>query len=139
MGPTGPALGTKLAGDHAHQAPAVCRRQKGNVVSFEPLVGGWNHLVLRWQVHPELDAVEQATADNELLRWSLQDASTCGHPLRGTIGDETTTTLGVLVSEGSVDHVGHRLEPAVRVPGGSLRLTRRIVDLTHLVHVDKGV
>ena len=43
------------------------------------------------------------------------------------------------MGEGSLDHVGHRLEAPVRVPGGSLRLTGRVVDLTHLVHVHEGV
>src|ERR1035437_2126785 len=38
-----------------------------------------------------------------------------------------------------IDHVGHRLEPAVRVPGCSLGLTRCIVDLPHLVHVHERV
>ena len=41
--------------------------------------------------------------------------------------------------EGAVDHVGHGLEAAVRVPGGALGLARRVLDLAHLVHVDERV
>ena len=41
--------------------------------------------------------------------------------------------------EDAVDDVGDGLEPAVRVPRGALGLTRRVLDLTHLVHVDERV
>ena len=85
--------------------------------------------------------MEQPTGDDEILGRGLdvEDASTGRHPLGRPVGDEATTSLGVLVGEGPVDHVGHRLEPAMRVPRGSLRLTRGVVDFAHLVHVDERV
>ncbi len=52
---------------------------------------------------------------------------------------ETASALGVLVGEGPVDHVRDRLESTMRVPRCSLRLSGRVVHLTHLVHVDEGV
>ena len=43
------------------------------------------------------------------------------------------------VLEDAVEHVGHGLEAAVRVPGRALRLARRVLDLAHLVEVDERV
>ena len=41
--------------------------------------------------------------------------------------------------KGAVDHVGHRLKAAVWVPGGAFGLTRAVLDLTHLIHVNEGI
>ncbi|MPN05245.1 hypothetical protein SDC9_152495 [bioreactor metagenome] len=41
--------------------------------------------------------------------------------------------------ERAVDDVGDRLEAAVRVPVGAPGLTRGVLDLAHLVHVDERV
>ena len=62
-----------------------------------------------------------------------------GHPLGGAVGDQSAAAVGVLVGEGPVDHVGDGLEAAVGVPGGSLGLAGRVVDLAHLVHVHERV
>jgi hypothetical protein len=43
------------------------------------------------------------------------------------------------VPEYAVDQVREGLEAAVRVPGRALGLARRVLDLTHLVHVDERV
>jgi hypothetical protein len=43
-----------------------------------------------------------------------------GHPLRVAVGDQPAAAVGVLMLEGAIDHVGDRLEPTVRVPGGPL-------------------
>ena len=53
--------------------------------------------------------------------------------------DHPATTVRILVQERAVDHVGDGLESAMRMPRGALRLTRGVVDLAHLVHVDKRV
>ena len=53
--------------------------------------------------------------------------------------DDPAAAVGVLVLEGSVDHVGDGLEAAVGVPVGAAWLARRVVDLAHLVHVDERV
>src|ERR1700722_8818840 len=47
--------------------------------------------------------------------------------------------MGVLVGEGPIDHVRHRLEAPVGVPWGPLGFTGRVVHLAHLVHVHKGI
>jgi hypothetical protein len=85
--------------------------------------------------------VEQPAADHHLLRWRLdvQHASTRGHPLGVAVGDEPAAAVGVLVAEDPVEHVGDGLEAPVRVPGGALGLTWRVVHLTHLVHVHERV
>ena len=85
--------------------------------------------------------MEQAAADHELLgrRLDVQDAAAGGHPLGGAVGDEPAATVGVLVLERAVDHVGDGLEAAVRVPVGAARLAGPVVDLAHLVHVDERV
>ena len=41
--------------------------------------------------------------------------------------------------EHAVDHVRHGLEAPMRVPRGTSRLTRSVVDLAHLVHVDERI
>jgi hypothetical protein len=41
--------------------------------------------------------------------------------------------------EGTINDVGHGFESAVRVPGSALGLSRSIVNLSHLIHVNKGI
>ena len=96
---------------------------------------------LAGQVDPQLDAVEQPAADDQLLgrRLDVEDAAAGGHPLGGAVGDDAAAAVGVLVLEGAVDHVGDGLEAAVGVPVGAPGLARRVVDLAHLVHVDERV
>src|SRR5262249_34061045 len=105
------------------------------------LVPGWSHLEAGWQVHPELEAMEEAAAHDQVLGrlLNVKDATTRGHPLGVAVGDEAAAAVGILVAGGAVDDVRPGLEPAVGVPSGALRLARRVVDLTHLVHVNEGV
>jgi hypothetical protein len=85
--------------------------------------------------------VEEAARVDQAVRRSfdVQDAGSGRHPLGGAVLDNATATDGVLVQEGALDHVGHGLEATVGVPRGALRFARSVVDLTHLIHVDKGV
>jgi hypothetical protein len=55
------------------------------------------------------------------------------------VADRAAAAVGVGVLEGAVDDVGDGLEAAVRVPRGALGLTRGVLDLAHLVHVDERV
>jgi hypothetical protein len=41
--------------------------------------------------------------------------------------------------KGPVDHVGHRLESSMGMPGSAFGLARRIFDLPHLVEMDEGI
>src|SRR5215217_9413262 len=85
------------------------------------LVARRGHLQSSRQVHPQLEAVEQPTADHHLLRRRLNviQTSTGGNPLRIAVGDQPATAIGVLVAENAVEHVGDGLEPPVGVPGGA--------------------
>lgn len=47
--------------------------------------------------------------------------------------------MRVGVAQRTVQHVGDRLEAAVRMPGRALRLARCVLHLTHLVEVDERV
>jgi len=77
------------------------------------------------------------------MPWKRPPASTSAaagrHPLGGAVADEPAAAVGVLVLHRTVDHVGDRLEATVRVPARAPGLAGRVVDLTHLVHVDEGV
>lgn len=74
-----------------------------------------------------------------LLRVEVQDSGTGGHPLGRPIGDEAAAAVRVLMREAAVDHVGDRLEPAVRVPVGAAWFSGGVFDLAHLVHVHERV
>ena len=62
-----------------------------------------------------------------------------GHPLRVAVGDDAAAAVRVGVLERPVEHVGHGLEPTMRMPRRALRLTRRVLHLAHLVEVDERV
>ena len=118
------------------------------VVGEQPYVEGTNILIARaghfhgrGKVDPELNAVEETTRINECIWWTfdVQDARTGGHPLRGTVGDHSTATDGVLVEKGPLHHVGNGFEAAVRVPRSPLGFARTVVHLAHLIQVDEGV
>jgi hypothetical protein len=130
-----------VAGDHPDQRARVSGGHQGDVVGVDALVGRWDHLALGGQIHPQLHAVEQSPGDHQLLRRGLdvQDARACRHPLGGAVLDRPATTVGILVLKASVDHVSHGFESAMRMPGGALRLTGRILHLAHLVHVHERI
>ena len=69
----------------------------------------------------------------------VQDSGTGRHPLGGAVGDQAAATVGILVGEPAVDHVGDGFEPAVRMPVGASRLPGLVLHLTHLVHVYERV
>ena len=141
MGRARPAVAAHVTRDDPDECTAVGRGQQQDLARLDPLVARIEPLVGRREVHPELDPVEQAAGGDELLGRALdvQDARPGGHPLGGAVGDEAAAADGVLVLEGAVDHVGHRLEATVGVPGRALRLTGGVLDLAHLVHVDERV
>ena len=123
------------------RAPPSGERQQGDPVPPDVLVARIDPLVGGGQVDPELDAVEQAAAGDQGLRRSLdvEDARSGRHPLGVAVGDEAAAAGRVPVLEGAVDHVGHGLEAPVGMPGRALRLTGRVLDLAHLVHVHEGI
>ena len=85
--------------------------------------------------------MEESAAGDQRLRRPLdvEDAGPSRHPLGGAIGDQAAPAGGVLVLKGAVDHVGHGLEAAMRMPGRALRFARSVLHLTHLIHVNEGI
>src|ERR1700737_5631785 len=81
-----------------------------------------------------------AARDQRLGRaFNMKDPRARGHPLFGAVGDTAASPGGVLMLKRAIDHVGDGLEAAMRVPRGPLRLTRTVLHLAHLVHVNEGV
>jgi hypothetical protein len=130
-----------VAGDDPHQGAAVGRGEQRHLVAGQVLVARLNPLLGAGQVDPQLQAVEQAAAHDEVLGRGLdvQDPLPGRHPLRPAVADEPAAAHRVVVLQKAVHHVGHGLEAAVRVPGRALRLARSVVDLAHLVQVDEWV
>ncbi len=132
---------TDLTGDDPEQCAAVRRGHERHLGRTDVLVTRRGHLLGTGEVDPQLDAVEEAAARDELFGRCLdvQDSGPCGHPLGVPVGDEATPADGVLMPERPVDHVGDRLEATMRMPGSAFRLTRGVLDLPHLVHMDERV
>ena len=138
-----PRAGVALdgAGDDADQRTGVGGREQLDLTGADVLVLGVVHLGVAREVHPQLDAVEQAALLHQPLRRRLdvQQPGAGGHPLRVAVRDGAAATVAVLVVEDAVDDVGDGLEAAVRVPGRALGLARRVLHLAHLVHHDERV
>ncbi len=137
----GPGNAAKLAGDDADERCAVVAGDEPHVPRFEALVARLEHLVLGWEVHPELNAVECPTLLDEHLGRLLdvKDAGAGGHPLRRAIRDEPAATCRVLVLEGAVHHVGDCFEAAVRMPRRAFRFARRVFHRPDVVEEEEGV
>ena len=83
---------------------------------------------------------ESARLDQPFRRLlDMEDAGTCRHPLRIAVGDDATAAVRIGVLEDPIDHVGHGLEAAMRVPWRALRLTGRVFHLAHLVEMDERI
>ena len=132
---------TDVAGDDADERATVGRRDEGDLARAQVLVAGRRQLLRCGQVDPQLEAVEQAAADDQPFRRLLdvEDPGAGGHPLGVAVGDHPAAAVRVGVLEDAVDHVGDGLEPAMRMPRRALRLARGVVDLAHLVEMDERV
>ena len=85
--------------------------------------------------------MEEPTLHHQRFGWCLdvQQARTSGHPLRGSVRDESATTGGVLVLECAIDDVGDRLEAAVRMPRRALGLARSPLHRAHVIQQQERV
>jgi hypothetical protein len=85
--------------------------------------------------------VEQAAGHDEVLgrRLDVQDSCSGCHPLGGAVLDQPTATVGILVLELPVDHVGDGFEAPMRMPRRAFRLARCVLDLSHLIHVNERI
>ena len=137
----GPAWPGDLAGDHPEEGAAVGRGQQrhaararcpGSGATSLSAAGRFTHSWMPWNRPPLRHQVLRRRLD-------VEDPAAGGHPLGVPVGDQAAPADRVLVLEGAVDHVGDRLEPAVRVPRRALGLARRVLHLAHLVHVDERV
>jgi len=130
-----------LARDHAHDGVGVVGGEHLESLRRDVLVPRWVPLIRRRQVHPELDAVEQAAGRHEVLGRHLRvhDAGARRHPLRRAIGDDAAAAVRVAVADLAVEHVRDGLEPAMRVVGRALGLARRVLDGAHVVEEQERV
>ena len=107
-----------VTGDDAKEGAGVGAGQQHGLVGAQVLVARLDPLLGLRQVDPQLQAVEQAAADDQVLRRPLdvQKAAARRHPLRVAVGDHAPTAVAVLVLERAVHDVGDGLEAAVRMP-----------------------
>ena len=130
-------------------SPAITRtraRPSGLVALGDPrgghlLVARRHHLVARREVHPDLEAVDAPAllADGLRRHLGVHDAAPGRHPLHVARRDRAAVPGGVLVLELSLEHVGHRLEAAVRMVGRAHGLARAVVGRPHLVEEQEGI
>ena len=94
-------------------ASAAGQGRDGNLVGLDIAVTRRFHLFLRRQVDPELEAAHAPL----LLLWHLgmHDAAAGGHPLHATALEIPGVAEMIFVPQMAVEHVGHRLETAVRM------------------------
>ena len=107
----------KVTGNHAHRAGSIGQGHLRNVRIQQRLVAGRGHLVLGWQVDPQLHHLERAARPGigfgvELL---VQYARGGRHPLHIAGAYGAASTRGVSVGHLAFVDDGHGLEAAVRV------------------------
>ena len=107
-------LAPEIAADDAH-ARAVVVDDFGNVLRRDVLVARRRHLQRRRQVRPELEAVHAALriALRHLL---MQDAAAGRHPLHVARAQLALVAEAVAVLDGAGEHIGDRLDAAMRMP-----------------------
>jgi len=130
-----------LAGDDAHVHLAVRAARLGNAGAGQLLVARRHELVPRGQVDPDLEAVHDAPAAQEALRGQLRvhDAGARGHPLHVARAQLAAVAARIAVPVAPLQHVGHRLEAAVRVIRRADGAARRPVHRAHLVDQQERV
>ncbi len=131
----------QVAGDQPDDRAGVVGRHEPDAVRPEVLIGGIGPLLVGREVDPQLDAVEEAAALQQVLgrHLAVHDAGTGRHPLRGAVGDHAAPAVRIAMTDLAVHHVRHRLEPAMRVVRGALRLARGVLDRTHVVQQQERI
>ncbi len=69
----------------------------------------------------------------------MEDAAAGGHPLRVALADHAAAAVRVVVDDLAVEHVGHGLEAAVRVPGRADGFAGPVHRRAHLVEQQERV
>src|SRR5262245_10591494 len=78
-----PLRALEFTGDHACGASASIEGNGWNLPAQDLVVLGCRHLVLGWQVDPELDDLKDPAGARKLsaVEFLMDDARGCGHPL----------------------------------------------------------
>ena len=107
----GARVARNVAGDHPHQRATIARAEQRHLTGVQVLVARSDQLVALGQVDPQLETVEQATRDNQVLRRGLdvKDHAAGSHPLGVAVVDRASATDGRLVAEEPVVDVGKGL------------------------------
>src|SRR2546423_6878190 len=108
------ALAPELAADDANLR-AVVVGDVGDVLRRDVLITRNGHLQPGWQIGPELKAVHAAVriASGHFL---VEDAAAGGHPLDVAGAHAAAIAETVAVVDGAGEHVGDRLDAAMRMP-----------------------
>src|SRR5699024_7072573 len=95
----GALVPVQVTGDDAYERAAVVAGQQGDLAGADVLVLRVGHLLRGGQVDPQLEAVEEAALDDEVLRRRLdvQQPGPGGHPLGVAVGDQAASDVGLLV------------------------------------------
>jgi hypothetical protein len=110
----GPAVDRQRARNHL-RPPAARQRDHRDLVGLDVAVAGRLHLLSRRQVDPELKAAHAAALLLRHLR--VDDAAPGGHPLHTARAQLAGVAQMILMLHVTVEHVGHRLEPAMGMRG----------------------
>ncbi len=131
----------RLPRDDADARAPVAGRRLGDTGHRHLLVARRHHLVAGGQVHPDLEPVHAAAplADLRGRHLGVHDAPARGHPLHVAGADRALVSRGILVLELALQHVGHRLEPAMRMIGRALGLAGAVVCRPHLVEQQERI
>src|SRR5262245_54468265 len=118
-------LPPEVADDHTHPRPVIIN-DLGNVAGGDVLVARPGHLQRRREIRPELKAVH-AAALVALRHLLVQDAAARSHPLHVARAERPAVAEAVTVRHLAREHVGDRLDAAVRMPRKAGDVVVRVV------------
>ena len=111
--------------DYAHVRPVVIR-DGWDVAGGDVLVARRGHLQRRGQVRPQLEAVHPPLRI-PLRHLLVDDAAARGHPLHVAGAQRAGVAEAVAVRDFAGEHVGDRLDAAMRMPRKSVEEIRRTI------------
>src|SRR5262249_16538359 len=120
-----PTLAPELTANNAN-ACAVVISDLGNCSRRNVLIARIGQLQRRRQIRPQLEAMHAALWI-ALGHFLMQDAATSGHPLHVACGHLSLVSEAIAVLDRSGQHVGDRLNPAMRMPWKSRQVIVRIL------------
>ncbi len=126
-GPKNPPMSPAMS---RMSAPPVIGGKQLQIAAGDGLIPRRCHLETGGQIDPQLHDMPWTARAIDAFggQFVVQDARACGHPLRVTFSDDTAASVGVMVCDLAVEHVGDGFETAVRMPrcpGGLFRSVHR--------------